>query len=164
MAKKSLFDTLGARLAGAVVVDLYCGTGTMGLEAASRGAERIFFGEKDKAVISRLKRNIETLGISENCKIWPGDLTINLKKRLSQIGAQVDIAFVDPPYVHSRSWSWQRVQRQIFKPLAENLAPDGLVVVRLEKNVELPQGLAELELKDTRTYGNMAIVFLEVAS
>ena len=56
--KKSLFDMLGVRLVDAIVVDLYCGTGTIGLEALSRGAARCYFAERDRAVLERLRRNI----------------------------------------------------------------------------------------------------------
>ena len=51
MAKKSLFDMLGGRLAGATVVDLYCATGTMGLEALSRGAARCYFADREARLL-----------------------------------------------------------------------------------------------------------------
>ena len=57
--KKSLFVMLGGRLEGAAVVDLYCGTCSMGLEALSRGARACWFAERDRRTVARLRRNIE---------------------------------------------------------------------------------------------------------
>ncbi len=157
--KKSLFDSLGARLDGATIVDLYCGTGTMGLEAISRGAERCFFAERDRSVISRLKRNIEMLQVGDACKVWPGDLARRLGGRLAAIGGAIDIVFVDPPYADSRRWDWDRVGREIFKPLGENLSADGLVILRTPNKVELPQTLGGLDLTRSRKYGDMVVSF-----
>ena len=64
LAKKSLFDTLADWMPEAVAVDLYCGTGSMGLEALSRGARRVAFGEMDRRVLERLRRNIDAIGRS----------------------------------------------------------------------------------------------------
>ena len=65
MVKKSLFDTLAPYLQDAVVADLYCGTGTMGIEAISRGAKQCYFADRDSGALSRLRKNIQTLGLDE---------------------------------------------------------------------------------------------------
>jgi len=157
LVKKSLFDMLGGRLEGAVVVDLYCGTGTLGLEALSRGAERVCFAERDRLVLSRLRRNIEALGAADRCEVWAGDVAASLRRRLA---GPVDVAFVDPPYAQARRWSWQAASDMILAPLAERLAPDGVVVVRVPAGCEPPDELGALAVRRRRRYGEMALALL----
>ena len=160
IAKKSLFDTLGARVAEATVVDLYCGTGTLGLEALSRGARRCFFAERDRGALVRLRRNIEALGAGERCVVWRGDVTAGLRARLVGVDDAVDIAFVDPPYADARRWSWEAASQAIFDPLCERLSAEGLVVLRLAGKVHLPDPVGALCIRRRKDYGDMALVFL----
>lgn len=157
--KKSLFGMLGPYLPDAQVLDLYCGTGTMGLEALSRGAQGCRFAERDRAVVSRLKRNIETVGASDSSTIWCGDVTVRLSGWLAGLSESVDIAFLDPPYVDARKWDWQVVEDKLFVPLAQRLSPDGLVVLRVPSEVSVPDSLGGLVATRNRKYGGMAITF-----
>ena len=159
-AKKSLFDLLGDRLDGAAVVDLYCGTGSMGLEALSRGARACWFAERDRKVVERLRRNIEAVGAGEQCTVWAGDASRGLTRRLGQIDGPVGVAFVDPPYAAARRWPWQRVASTIFAPLAERLAADGVVVLRVPAGAEPPEPLGPLEILRRRQYGEMVVLLL----
>ncbi len=161
-AKKSLFDILGAVLAEAeVVVDLYCGTGTLGLEALSRGARRCCFADRDRRVLQRLRRNIQTLGAQDRCTIWSGDIPVRLAGWLETLPGPVDVAFVDPPYVASRRWSWPRITDSLFDPLAARLAGGGLVVLRLPAELAVPQRLGVLGVRRLKRYGDMAVALLE---
>ncbi len=159
-AKKSLFDILGANLVDAVVADLYCGTGTMGIEALSRGAARCYFAERDRRVVERLRRNIETIQASERCVVWQGDVNIRLARWLAELPMKLDVVFVDPPYAHARQWSWSDVEENIFRPLAGHLAGGGIVVLRVPDDVGLPEELAGLVALRRRRYGNMHVVLL----
>ena len=80
--------------------------------------------------------------------------------RLAGLDRPLDIAFVDPPYAHSRRWDWSAVERTILGPLAAHLAENGVVVLRLESHVDLPDELAGLNVRRTRTYGSMAVALL----
>ncbi|MDP6636425.1 MAG: RsmD family RNA methyltransferase [Phycisphaerae bacterium] len=159
-AKKSLFDTLGPYLDGAVVLDLYSGTGTMGIEALSRGAACCIFAEKDRNVVARLRRNIEDCGVGDVSTVWCGDIPLTLRPRLAGLDRGPDVAFVDPPYVDTRHWNWSKAEANIFAPLANKLADDGLVVLRTPKGVELPESLAGLTEFRTKTYGGMIVTLL----
>lgn len=159
-ARKSLFDTLSPRLDGAAVLDLYCGTGTMGLEALSRGANACWFADRDGRVLERLKRNIDALGAAERCTVWRGDVAARLARWLEGIDGPLDLAFVDPPYALARRWRWPAAERKIFAPLAESLAEDGLVVLRTPAGLTLPERIAELSPVRTRKYGGMAVALL----
>jgi len=155
--KKSLFSMLEPHLGGAVVADLYCGTGTLGLEALSRGARVAYFAERDRAVVARLRRNIAAVGAGERAVIWPGDVEAGLAGRLSALGEPIDIAFIDPPYEHVRRWSWQRAEARIFAPLSGRLAADGIVILRAQVGTEIPDQLAGLAKIRVKSYGGMIL-------
>ena len=159
-AKKSLFDTLGPYLDEAIVLDLYCGTGTMGIEAMSRGAARCIFAEKDRNVVARLRRNIEACGVGDVSDVWCGDIRSRLRPCLAGLEGTFDIAFVDPPYADVRRWDWPKAEADIFAPLAEKLADDGLVVLRTPKGLEVPATVAGLREMRTKNYGGMIITLL----
>ena len=158
--KTALFDHLGPRLAGATVVDLFAGTGSMGLEALSRGADLCCFAERDRTALDRLDRNIEAMGLAERCRIWRGDILQRLSVWLSELDRPVDLAFVDPPYALVGEWQWAQAAAKIFDPLAAKLAADGTVMFRCERNAELPAAFGLLSLRDRRDYGGMSLLFL----
>ncbi len=162
LAKKSLFGMLADRVTSAIVLDLYCATGTLGLEALSRGARKVRFAERDRGAIERLRRNIETLSAGDCCEIWGGDVTAALPARLESLGAKVDIAFVDPPYDCARQWKdperWRRIERRVFVPLAKRLADDGLIILRAPADaLEIPTAPG-LVIERERRYGGMVIL------
>ena len=163
LAKKSLFGMLGERLLEATVLDLYCGTGTMGLEALSRGARVCCFADRDRAVLRRLRRNIEDLGVADRSVVWQGDVFRRLASWLPQLHGGIDVAYVDPPYAQTRRWNWQAAAERIFVPLAGRLDADGVVVLRTEAKVELPQRIGPLAIRRTRRYGEMVLSLLGMA-
>lgn len=160
LVKKSLMGMLAGRLDGAVVVDLFCGTGTIGLEAISEGARLCCFAERDGKVLARLKRNIDSLGAADRCTLWRGDVHARLADWLAGLGEPVDVAMVDPPYSLVRRWDWRRAERTIFAPLADHLAADGLVVLRLPKRTPCPGALDGLTVHRHREYGEMTLDLL----
>ena len=159
-AKKSLFEMLGEQLAAGTVLDLYCGTGTLGLEAISRGAGRCFFADRDDAVLDRLRRNIAALGVAEKAEIWRGDVMADLAGWLGRLDGAIDVAFIDPPYRQTRRWDWQAAADRIFSPLADRLADDGLLVLRTPTKTDLPPTAGPLLVRRTRSFGDMVIVLL----
>jgi 16S rRNA (guanine966-N2)-methyltransferase len=160
LVKKSLTSILADWMDDTVVVDLFCGTGTMGLESISMGARRCCFAERDRAVIQRLERNIESLGVKDRTTVWTGDLLHSLRRRLASVREPIDLAFVDPPYADVRRWDWDQQIVTLFEPLGEHLAADGLIVLRTPKRVECPETLGPVTTKRTKHYGDMTIVIL----
>ncbi len=157
LAKKSLFDMLAGQFEDAVVADLYCGTGTLGLEALSRGASTCLFADADLAVIKRLRKNIQTFGADQQCIIRKGDILSRLKGWLSQLNLALDVVFVDPPYQAVREWSWDRAEGVLFRPLASRLAKGGVLVLRWPADAPPPRRLGALEIMRTRRYGQMGV-------
>lgn len=158
--KKSLFGMLGEDLAGQNVLDLYCGTGTLGIEALSRGARRCAFAENDFRVVQCLKRNLQTLGAMNRAIVWVGDVAARLGGWLENETEPIDLAFVDPPYAQAREWDWLQMGEAIFAPLAAHLAEDGIVTLRLPAEVELPPRIGPLDILRQRTYGGMGLALL----
>ena len=159
--KKSLFGTLGEGLDGCRVADLYCGTGTLGLEALSRGAETCFFAERDRGALAALRRNIAELGVADRSRIWSGDLLASARRRLAAAG-ELDVAFLDPPFADARRWDWADVTARLISPLAETLAPDGVVALRVPTKVAVPETLSRLRVRRTKQFGGTVLVLLEL--
>lgn len=99
--KESLFENIHRRIEGRRVVDIFAGTGTIGLEALSRGASTITFIEKDRTALALLKENVASLGCEDDALIWPADV---LRCSYRPKGDRVDkftpwqVVFFDPPY------------------------------------------------------------------
>ncbi len=101
-ARQAIFSSIGPAVEGASVLDLFAGTGSYGLEAASRGAARVTFAETDRAALAALRRNIERVkkaaasaGADFSARIVPCDC---VKSAALFEGARYDIVFADPPY------------------------------------------------------------------
>jgi len=158
--KIALFNILADSLPGAVVLDLFAGTGSLGLEALSRGARLACFAERHRTALVGLRRNIDALGVADRCVIWGGDILRSLPRRLGELGEPADIAFVDPPYRQSAAWDWRVIADRLFVPLAGGLSPEGVVMLRCERNIDVPEALGPLGVRDRRDYGKMSLVFL----
>ncbi len=94
--REALFDILGDRPRGASVLDAFAGSGALGLEALSRGARSVTFIERDRAVLTRLERNISRLCVEERCRVLAGSVERALRSPLP--GRPFDLVLADPPY------------------------------------------------------------------
>lgn len=143
-AREAIFSVLGAeRVQGAVVLDLYCGTGALAIEALSRGAARAVLVDRDTRPALG---NVERLGLRERAQLVRGDVGDWLASTASKGVERYDLIFVDAPY-------------KLAGPVAENLdthlpsllVPDGRVVV--ESGARAPLSLGSLESLRQRRYG-----------
>ncbi|HUT03541.1 MAG TPA: RsmD family RNA methyltransferase [bacterium] len=96
LVRKVLFDTIATNVPGASFLDLFAGTGSVGLEALRRGASSGTFVESDRAVLRVLRSNIDLAGAEASCKVFPMDAISFLKRRCDL--PEFDIIFADPPY------------------------------------------------------------------
>lgn len=96
LVRKVLFDTIAAHVPGASFLDLFAGTGSVGLEALRRGASSATFVESDRAALRALRSNIDLAGVETCCKVFPMDAISFLKRRGDL--PEFDIIFADPPY------------------------------------------------------------------
>jgi 16S rRNA (guanine966-N2)-methyltransferase len=96
-AREGLFSSLGARVAGSVVLDLYAGTGALGIEALSRGATEAVFVDSARACAKAVRDNLERASFAERATVITGNVLAYLQK---PAGTAADIVFADPPYDH----------------------------------------------------------------
>lgn len=155
--KEALFSILGGRSRGAKVLDLYAGTGALGLEALSRGADRAVFVDNGDVAIELIKKNVELCGFSERSTIIRRDLTRgpSFLQQLSPVHA-FDLIFLDPPYR-------QGLVELFLGGLIDSrlLAEEGLVVAEEGAGVELAEVYPGLQLVDRRSYGDTGIWFYQ---
>lgn len=140
-------------LEGARVLDLFAGTGALGLEALSRGASYAHFVEDNAEARGLIRRNIETLGVTGSTKIYRRDAT-----NLGAVGTlrPFGLLFADPPYGKGLA------EKALSSALSGRwLAPDavGVVEERADVDFEPPKGFVPL---DNRIYGDTAIYFLRL--
>lgn len=142
IVKQAIFNKLSLETQNAKVLDLFCGTGALGIEAISRGAKEVVFADKDPRSIAQTKNNLKSLGIVD-AKIIKGDYKETLKK-LS--GEKFDLIILDPPYM---SGVYDDVLSLIshFELLAEN----GIVVCEHEKTVNIEA--KDFQQIDQKRYG-----------
>jgi 16S rRNA (guanine(966)-N(2))-methyltransferase RsmD len=95
--RETLYNVLGASVRGAVFADCYAGSGAVGIEALSRGAEFVYFLEKHRAAVRVIHANLKSLGIEESYEVVALDVAAGLRS-LEQRGARFDIVLLDPPY------------------------------------------------------------------
>ncbi len=95
-AKQSIFDVLNPSIEGSIVYDIFSGTGSMGLECLSRGAELAWFFEADRTALTGLKKNIAVLKVEAACRVFAGDLFKLLPTTTPP--RRADLIFLDPPY------------------------------------------------------------------
>ena len=159
--KQSLFDILTPLLENARVYDCFAGTGSMGLEALSRGARHVTYFELDPSARALLQRNIETLQVQQRSVVISADLFgwFGNPANAPSPDKKIDLIFFDPPYrfVREREADLRATAKVIASVF---LNPGGTIVFRhdAEDVLRLPPFTAA----DTRTYGSMTIELLEV--
>ena len=143
--REAAFNLLGPGAAeGATVLDLFAGSGAMGLEALSRGAAKATFVENDREACRTINRNLDKLGL-EGATVLCQDALAALRND-ARMGARYDLVFVDPPYRRFSS-----LQNALIQRLPEILAPDGILVLETAAGEE-PQ--LPLEKRTSRRYGS----------
>lgn len=95
--KESLFDIFGAQIQGSVFVDFFAGTGSIGIEALSRGASDVVFVESNRVCCSLIRRNLARCGIASGFRLIAGE-AFSVMRSLARSGFEADFLFFDPPY------------------------------------------------------------------
>jgi 16S rRNA (guanine966-N2)-methyltransferase len=145
-AREALFNMLGP-LEGAEVVDLFAGSGSLGLEALSRGASRCVFVESGHAAARVIQSNLLKLGLT-GAIVQKRDALAFLREEGGR-GTRYDVVFCDPPY-----GDWEKLETDLVDLLPRVLADDGVLVVETGAHTE-PQ--VPLDLVTTRRYGSARI-------
>jgi 16S rRNA (guanine966-N2)-methyltransferase len=152
--RSALFNRLSDFIIDKTFLDLFAGSGAVGLEALSWGAKSATFIEKDRLALIALKANIEKLKVKDQVQIFSAD-TLKILPKLIQQGLQFDFIFLDPPYDDAKTY--ETVLNLI--DTTDILKPEGFLFVEerhLKKEKQDPP-FKTLVLKDKRTYGSTLI-------
>lgn len=154
--REAIFARLGD-IGGARVLDLFSGTGALGIEAISRGAASVVFVEHGKAALDALRRNLAALGLLEGVRVVRRGVTAAVAD-LGRAGERFDLVLLDPPYETGED---AEALRGLVK--ARILAPRALLVVERSRRHALPP-IAGLVVEDERRYGDTIVSRLAAAN
>lgn len=159
--KESLFSVLyGYDLPhGAVVADLFCGVGSLGLEALSRGARFVTFVEKHPKTIAMLERNIAKTGFVQNTKVIRTD-AFRVAPAVGAGEEDYGLVFVDPPYADSMHAGPGSALANLLDLWVDQVTSDAVVVVRTSRKVTLLDEYAPFRIDQRREWGTMAVTIL----
>ncbi|MBI5888012.1 MAG: 16S rRNA (guanine(966)-N(2))-methyltransferase RsmD [Deltaproteobacteria bacterium] len=150
-----LFHYAGSGFSGTFrrTLDLFAGTGAMGIEALSRGSAEAVFVDKDPKSAAVIQKNIELCGLSGRASVVRKDV-LDAVRLLSMKGERFDLIFIDPPYDSS-------LTARTLKEIDEQglLGAGGMVVAETSKRKPLELTLANLTLVDERRYGDTLVYF-----
>jgi 16S rRNA (guanine966-N2)-methyltransferase len=146
-AKESIFSSLGDRVSGARVLDLYAGSGAFGLEALSRGSASAVFVERGREAVGVLRRNVESTGLGG--RIVADDVVRFLERNVDTY----DLIFVDPPYALSLASVEQVIG--LVEPLLDR---DGVAVLHRRVGSDLPGVPQSLRIDDDRRLGDSRVL------
>lgn len=155
--RAALFSSLGGVCEGARVLDLYAGSGALGLEALSRGARAVCFVEHDRRTARVIEENVRALGVAERAEVVVGDV----RTRAAPLG-KFDLVLCDPPYKLA-------VDAALFRSWADALGDGGtLVIERDADDADVParinDGASGLSLVRQRLYGDTRVFVLQRAA
>jgi len=161
--KKSLFDIIADRVVGATCLDLFAGSGSIGLEAISRGAARCVFVESNPKVYAVLQKNVDKIGRGgDNDPVFLRTVRADAQDLLAGTPvpeAQADIVFLDPPYAAKAA------AVKCLELLGMDtgwVAADGLIIYQFRGELDLKDTC--WRIIDTRTFGEGRLVFLSAAA
>ena len=156
--RETLFNILGPGVEGCLFVDVYAGTGAVGIEALSRGAREVVFIERHPAVVALIRRNLHSLEIETGAEI----LSVDAVRGLEVLAARhrhAHFFFLDPPYEEREEY-----QRSLgFLDRSPLVALSGCVIVEHEKRWALPVHLSNLERVRVVEQGDAALSFFRLA-
>lgn len=153
--KESLFNIISQEIRGCVFLDLFAGSGAIGIEAASRGASKVVLCDKSKEAIEIIKKNLEKTHLEEVAKVYYNNYEELLNKDFLE---KPDIIYLDPPY--DTDYVFLALRQMLEKNL---LKKETLVIIetdnpeRIEKQIEK----LDLEKTDKRKYGRAYLIFMK---
>lgn len=153
--KESLFSILGELVPGSAVLDLYAGSGSLGIEALSRGAAGAVFVDSERAATEAIGRNIEAAGFSERATVRERSAEAAVRDLVAG-GVRFDLIFLDPPY---------RIKpvdlEAVVGTAAQLLTDSGSAVLEHRADSQLPRFEGPVEAYDVRRYGDTGLTFLK---
>ena len=152
-ARGALFNSLGAAVLESKALDLYAGSGALGIEALSRGARSCIFIELDGAAFKVLSNNVTKCGFTKRARLIRG----NALGEAKNLSGSFDLIFVDPPFPDAVEWAKGEEGRELGEALVKLLSPEGVAVLRIEDDKASPPQWPNLTLTRENRYGRSRI-------
>ncbi len=146
--REALFNIIQNRIYGARFMDLFSGTGAMGIEALSRGAKNVHLNDKDRTSVALIKKNLDKLKILDRVTLTSVDGLALMQKGVSEY----DIIYIDPPYKAGLNF-------QAVNSARNSLADNGVII--LESEIAFDGQVEGLKIVDERKYGRVRLTFFE---
>ncbi len=147
--REALFNILQNRIYGVKFLDLFAGSGAMGIEALSRGAKKVVFNDKDKKSVALVKKNLEKLKIDTGFEVVNQDGVLFV----SSAREKFDIIYIDPPYKAG-------LNELAVSASINSLEKGGLIILESEQPFE--GEIEGLKVADTRKYGRVILTFFQI--
>ena len=153
--KESLFNILQKQIKNSVVLDLFAGSGALGIEALSRGAAKAYFCDTNRDAINVIKENLNKTRLISKAEV----LNVDYKKALNNINESFDLIFLDPPYKLD-------IAVDALKSIINNnlLKSEGIIVIEtdeIDRDINELYNLSEIDIIDKRKYGRANLIFLK---
>lgn len=159
---ESFFNTIGFEITNSTFVEVFSGSGSIGLEALSRGAKKVIFMEKDRDALKVLKDNI-SLTDPSSCDVLSGDSFENIKSVISQLKKKNESAYfyIDPPF------SIREGMEDIYEKMISLIASlpkerVQLIIIEHMSGLEIPDNIGEFKIKKSKKFGNTTLTYFEV--
>ncbi|HEX7065652.1 MAG TPA: 16S rRNA (guanine(966)-N(2))-methyltransferase RsmD [Bacillales bacterium] len=150
--KEALFNKIGPFFEGGQGLDLYSGSGALGIEAISRGLDEMIFVDRDPKAIATVKENLRHCGFSGKAEVYRNDAHRALKV-IQKRGLQFKLIFLDPPYFHQKlAFDLDKIDQ------SEMLETGGFIVVEHHESVKLENTYGKLVLDSREIYGNKTVI------
>jgi 16S rRNA (guanine966-N2)-methyltransferase len=157
--RETLFNVLGPSLEDSLFVDLFAGTGAVGIEAISRGARETIFVESNAKAARLIRENLKSLDILTTAELIEAPAIRGLEKMASR-HLLADFIFLDPPYEKTAEYE----QVLAFLDASHLIAPRGIVIVEHDRKTELPEFLTRLECTRQIEQGDAILSFYTLAA
>ncbi len=149
--KESIFNMIGPYFEGGLAVDLFAGSGGLGIESLSRGIDTCIFIEKDPRAIQIIHENLKKCKLEDQAEVYKADATRAIKA-LEKRQARVDLLFLDPPY--QKVSYYELIEQFVEKNL---LTENAVILCEHEKGVDLPNQYGPFVLARKELYGSTII-------
>ena len=154
--KESMFNIIQNEVQNSIFIDLFSGSGAIGLEAASRGAKRVILCDKSKRAINIINKNIEKTHLKEKVELYNLDYELLLKTKIKE---QADIIYIDPPYKSDFAINAVNI-------ILENglVSEHSTIIIETDEEEKILRELEKIEIKitDKRKYGRAILIFLKI--
>jgi len=158
--RETLFNVLAPHVPGSIFLDLYAGSGAVGIEALSRGAQEIIFVESAEPALRAIRANLSSLGIRGGYALEARS-TASALKRLAATGRVVNLAFLDPPYADAAEYN--STLSLLGGECQSLLAPGAVVIAEHLKKLDLAESYNELRRYRTLKQGDSVLSFYSIA-